>query len=78
MYFKLPNALQWTQSKISYLHDALEGLVALLVSSTLGQVPPDANVLPQENLTMLFQPVKHLGNGRDIVSLNLEFCCQPA
>ena len=68
--------LLWIQSQVSYLHDAFEGLVALLVSSTLGQVPPNANVLPQETLAMLFQPVKHLGNGR--VSLYLEFCCQPA
>ena len=63
MYFKLPNALQWTQSKISYLHDALEGLVALLVGSTLGQVPPDPHVFPQENLTVLLKPVKHLDRG---------------
>ena len=56
---KLPS---WTQSEISYLYDALEGLVALLVGSTLGQVPPDPNILPQENLTVLLKPVKHLQN----------------
>ena len=56
--------LQWIQSQVSYLHNAFEGLVALLVGSTLGQVPPDADVLPQENLTVLLKPVKHLDNER--------------
>ena len=56
---KLPS---WTQSEISYLYDALEGLMALLVGSTLGQVPPDPNILTQENFTVLLKPVKHLQN----------------
>ena len=51
-----------SESEISYLYNALEGLMALLVGSTLGQVPPDPNILPQENLTVLLKPVKHLQN----------------
>ena len=54
--------LQCIQSQVSYLHDAFEGLVALLVGSTLGQVPPDTDVLPEENLTVLLKPVEHLGS----------------
>ena len=54
--------LLWIQSQVSYLHNAFEGLVALLVGSTLGQVPPDADVLPEENLTVLLKPVEHLGS----------------
>ena len=44
----------------SYLYNALKGLMTLLVGSTLGQVPPDPHILPQENLTVLLQPIKHL------------------
>ena len=34
--------------------------MALLVSSSLLEVPPDTNILTEENLTVLLQPVQHL------------------
>ena len=45
--------------------------MALLVSSTLGQVSSNAHVLPQEDLAMLLQPVQHLGQKSSINILPL-------
>ena len=47
--------------------------MTLLVGSTLGQVPPDPHVLPQENLTMLLQPIKHLDRDNKLIEFRLKY-----
>ena len=56
---------------ISYLYNALKGLMTLLVGSTLGQVPPDPHVLAQENLTVLLQPIKHLDRENKLIEFRM-------
>ena len=51
----------------SYLYNALKGLMTLLVGSTLSQVSPDPHVLPQENLAVLLQPIKHLDRENKLI-----------
>ena len=47
--------------------------MTLLVGSTLGQVPPDPHVLPQENLTVLLQPIKHLDRENKLIEFRLKY-----
>ena len=53
--------------------------MALLVGSALGQVPANAHILPQEDLAVLLQPVKHLGQKSpiNIPPLLLSSCVLP-
>ena len=45
--------------------------MTLLVGSTLSQVSPDPHVLPQENLTVLLQPIKHLDRENNLIYVKL-------
>ena len=45
---------------ISYLNNALEGLVTFLICSSFLEVFTDAHVFPEENFSVFFQPIKHL------------------
>ena len=64
-------ALKRLKETLSYLDNSLEGFMALLVSSTLGQVSSYAHVLPEEDLAVLLQPVQHLGQKSSINILPL-------
>ena len=67
---KTPNSVRLISGPFkafSYLYNALKGLMTLLVGSTLSQVSPDPHVLPQENLTVLLQPIKHLDRENKLI-----------
>ena len=42
------------------LNDSFEGLMTLLVGPGLLEAPPDANVLPEEDLAVVLKPVQDL------------------
>ena len=45
--------------------------MTLLVGSTLSQVSPDPHVLPQKNLTVLLQPIKHLDRENKLIEFRM-------
>jgi hypothetical protein len=53
---------------ITYLGNILEVFMALLVDSCFLQISSNSNVLPQENFTMVCQPVKNLNYDNKIYS----------
>ena len=53
---------EWNTTFVSYLNNTFKCFVALLVSSCLLKVLANANILPEEDLSMLLQPVKNLFN----------------
>ena len=66
------------KTAISYLDNSFKRLVALLISSRLLKVPSDPDILPEEDLPVLLQPVQHLlhvlleePEGESLVELDL-------
>ena len=66
------------ETAISYLDNSFKRLVALLISSRLLKVPSDPDILPEEDLPVLLQPVQHLlhvfleePEGESLVELDL-------
>ena len=44
----------------SYLNNTLEGLVTFLICSSFLQVFTNANIFPEKNFPVFFQPIEHL------------------